>query len=224
MTKTPEQLKNMVEDYIKTTTLKYEDRTKKSQKLDPRIQWQFVIAKFLTITKMSHRDDRIILNYGLKFSPEHQNASKNLSNEEWTDFVHDMNQFILLQGLTYQYDSKENEIKILCWNEQHPDGLYFFPSILVVGAINWLDPVASNHIKWFVGNMKKMGLSCGILFAVGKLTEDDVERSDTRDLISLALGDEREVIILDGSDLEKLSSSERLVALIKEKLCELAVA
>ena len=121
-------------------------------------------------------------------------------------------------------ESKENEIKIVCWNEQRPDGLYFFPSILAVGAINWLDPVGSNHIKWFVGNMKKMGLSCGILFAVGKLTEDDVERSDSRDLISLALGDEREVIILDGSDLEKLTSSERLVALIKEKLCELAVA
>lgn len=119
--------------------------------------------------------------------------------------------------------SRKNEIKIVCWNEQHPDGLYFFPSILAVGAINWLDPVSSNHIKWFVGNMKKMGLSCGILFAVGKLTEDDVERSDTRDLISLALGDEREVVILDGSDLEKLTSSERLVALIKEKLCELAV-
>ena len=121
-------------------------------------------------------------------------------------------------------NSKENEIKILCWNEQQPDGLYFFPSILAIGAINWLDPVASNHIKWFVGNMKKMGLSCGILFAVGKLTEDEVERSDTRDLISLALGDEREIIILDGSDLEKLTSSEQLVALIKEKLCELAVA
>ncbi len=121
-------------------------------------------------------------------------------------------------------ESKENEIKIVCWNEQNPDGLYFFPSILAVGAIKWLDPVGSNHIKWFVSNMKKMGLSCGILFAVGKLTEDDVERSDTRDLISLALGDEREVIIIDGSDLEKLSSSERLVALIKEKLCELAVA
>lgn len=120
-------------------------------------------------------------------------------------------------------ESKENEIKIVCWNEQRQDGLYFFPSILAVGAINWLDPVGSNHIKWFVSNMKKMGLSCGILFAVGKLTEDDVERSDSRDLISLALGDEREVIILDGSDLEKLASSERLVALIKEKLCELAV-
>ena len=120
-------------------------------------------------------------------------------------------------------ESKENEIKIVCWNEQRPDGLYFFPSILAIEAINWLDPIGSNHIKWFVGNMKKMGLSCGILFAVGKLTEDDVERSDSRDLISLALGDERELIILDGSDLEKLTSSERLVALIKEKLCELAV-
>jgi len=62
---------------------------------------------------MSNRDDRIILNYGLKFSPEHQNASKSLSNEEWTDFVHDINQFILLQGLTYQYDSKEKEINTI---------------------------------------------------------------------------------------------------------------
>jgi len=119
--------------------------------------------------------------------------------------------------------SNGNEIKIVCWNEQHPDGLYFFPSILAIGAINWLDPVGSDHIKWFVGNLKKMGLSSGILIAVNKLTEDDVVRSETRDLISLALSDEREVVILDGSDLEKLTSSEQLVSLIKEKLCELAV-
>ena len=120
--------------------------------------------------------------------------------------------------------SNENEIKIVCWNEQNIDGLYFFPSILAVGAINWLDPVRSDHIKWFVGNMKKMGLSCGILFGVDNLTEDEVEREDTRKLISLALSDEREVVILDGSDLEKLTSSKQLVSLIKEKLCELAVA
>jgi len=121
-------------------------------------------------------------------------------------------------------NSNENEIKIVCWNEQHIDGLYFFPSILAVGAINWLDPVGSDHIKWFVGNMKKMGLSCGILFDVDNLTEDEIEREDTRKLISLALSDEREVVILHGSDLEKLTSSKQLVSLIKEKLCELAVA
>jgi len=120
-------------------------------------------------------------------------------------------------------NSKENEIKIVCWNEQPTDGLYFFPSILAIGAIKWLDPVGSDHIKWFVGNMKKMGLSCGILFTVDNLTEDDVEREDTRKLISIALSDEREVVILDGSDLEKLTSSKQLVSLIKEKLCELAV-
>ncbi|MCH8306482.1 MAG: hypothetical protein IIB94_15330, partial [Candidatus Marinimicrobia bacterium] len=41
--------------------------------------------------------------------------------------------------------------------------------------------------------------------------------------ISSALNDERQIVILRGKDLEKISSTEQLVTLVKEKLCELAV-
>ena len=45
-----------------------------------------------------------------------------------------------------------------------------------------------------------------------------------RQQISSALDDERQIVILRGKDFEKINSTEELVTLVKEKLCELAVA
>ncbi|MCH7954638.1 MAG: hypothetical protein IIC40_02745 [Candidatus Marinimicrobia bacterium] len=56
------------------------------------------------------------------------------------------------------------------------------------------------------------------------MAEDEEERSLLRQQISLALNDERQILILKGKDFEKISSAEQLVTLVKEKLCELAVA
>ena len=119
---------------------------------------------------------------------------------------------------------QDDEVDIVCWNDRHKNGLYFLPNILTIGAFHWLEPVSSAQIKSLLNIIKKRGLSFGVLVAINGLTEDQEERAGARDLILSALSDERQIVILRGSDFEKLRSSNQLVRLFKEKLCELAVA
>jgi len=111
MVKTPDQLKNMVEDYIKTTGIQYENTTSKVQKLDPKIQWQFVAGKSINIRKLSNRDDRINLDYAISLSPEHIENAKQLGDQDWGTFLGTLNELILLQGLTFRYIIKDKVIE-----------------------------------------------------------------------------------------------------------------
>ena len=120
-----------------------------------------------------------------------------------------------------KFDGKD--IDIIIWNDQKSDGFYFLPNILSIGAHRWLEQIDSEHINWFINRLIKRGLSFGILVAMNGLVEDDGERALVRQQISSALNDERQIVILRGKDLEKISSTEQLVTLVKEKLCELAV-
>ena len=110
MVKTPDQLKNMIEDYIKTTGVQYENKTAQGQKIDPKIQWQFVAAKSITITKLSNRDDRINLDYGIGISSQHIEKAKQLGDQEWGAFLGTLNELIILQGLTYRYMMKDKTV------------------------------------------------------------------------------------------------------------------
>lgn len=111
MVKTSDQLKNIVEDYIKTTGVQYEDTTTQTQKLDPKIQWQFVAGKSINIRKLSNRDDRINLDYGIRLSPEHIEKAKKLGDQDWGAFLGTLNELILLQGLTYRYMIKDKVVE-----------------------------------------------------------------------------------------------------------------
>lgn len=117
----------------------------------------------------------------------------------------------------------ERDIEIIFWNEQKSDGFYFLPNIIPIGAHRWLEKLESEHISWFMNRLKERGLSFGVLIAMNGLAEDDEEQSSVRQQISSALNDERQIVILKGKDFEKINSTEQLVTLVKEKLCELAV-
>ncbi len=134
-----------------------------------------------------------------------------------------------IPGITITKSSEDKNIEndvvdIVCWNNRQRDGLYFLPNILTIGAFHWLEPVGSAQIKLLLNRIKKRGLSFGVLVAINGLTEQQEEREGARDMILSALSDERQIVILQGSDFEKLHSSNQLVRLFKEKLCELAVA
>ena len=116
-----------------------------------------------------------------------------------------------------------NDIDIIIWNAQRSDGFYFLPNILSIAAYRWLEKIEKEHISWFINRLKERGLSFGILVAMNGLVEDEEERTLVRQQISSALNDERQIVILRGKDFKKINSTEQLVTLVKEKLCELAV-
>jgi len=110
MAKTPDQLKNMVEEYIKTTPVKYQESTSKIQQQDPKIQWQFIIGRGLHITKHESRDDRIAFHYGIGISPEHMDGFKKILENE-PEFLNDLFEIAILQDCSARLVTEGNEPK-----------------------------------------------------------------------------------------------------------------
>jgi hypothetical protein len=70
MIKTSEQMKTLVEDFIKTTNINYEDQTEKVREKSKIIEWQFRVGTNVIISKNENRIDRIHLNVNMRFPPE----------------------------------------------------------------------------------------------------------------------------------------------------------
>ena len=70
MVKTSEQMKDLVEDFIKITNINYEDQTKKVRDQSQIIEWQFHIGTNVIVSKNANRTDRIHVNVNMRFPPE----------------------------------------------------------------------------------------------------------------------------------------------------------
>jgi len=87
MTKTPEQIKDIVEGWIKITNAEFEDITQSEKSKQPRLQWAYKIGKDLIIFMMEGRDDRFTIESPIPFAPEHQKASSELSDKDFFKFL-----------------------------------------------------------------------------------------------------------------------------------------
>jgi hypothetical protein len=70
MTKTSEEMKTLVEDFIKITNINYEDQTEKVREKSKMVEWQFRVGTNVIISKNANRTDRIHLNVNMRFPPE----------------------------------------------------------------------------------------------------------------------------------------------------------
>ena len=70
MTKTSEQMKDLVEDFIKVTSINYEDQTEKIREKSQIIDWQFHVGTNVIVSKNANRADRIHINVNMRFPPQ----------------------------------------------------------------------------------------------------------------------------------------------------------
>ena len=70
MTKTSNEMKTIVEEYIKITNIEYKDQTDNVREKTKEIEWQFHVGKNVIISKNANRTDRIHLNVNMRFTPE----------------------------------------------------------------------------------------------------------------------------------------------------------
>ena len=70
MTKTSEQMKDLVEDFIKVTSINYEDQTEKIREKSKIIDWQFHVGTNVIVSKNANRADRIHINVNMRFPPQ----------------------------------------------------------------------------------------------------------------------------------------------------------
>ena len=70
MPKTSEEMKDLVEDFIKITHIKYEDQTEKIRAKSKVIDWQFHVGTNVIVSKNANREDRVHVNVNMRFPPQ----------------------------------------------------------------------------------------------------------------------------------------------------------
>jgi hypothetical protein len=102
MTKTSQQVRNMIEDWIKSIPIKYQDSTNIVKAKNPLLEWQFLIGEALHISKVTNRDDRILIHYAMNFSNEIKEkfvVTEKLSS----DLANSINGFLISLGLSFNW-------------------------------------------------------------------------------------------------------------------------
>src|SRR6266542_1390082 len=103
------------------------------------------------------------------------------------------------------------EVDIAFFNDQHRLGFFFLPFSFIVECKSWIDPVGSNDVSWFDTKVRHRGLSFGVLVAVNGITGDATDLRAAHDIISRALSERRQLVVLTLDELAQLQSGKDLV-------------
>jgi hypothetical protein len=88
------------------------------------------------------------------------------------------------------------EVDVAFWNDQHHQGMWFLPTVLLVECKNWSVPVSNDEVVFFDEKLRRRGLSFGILVAAKGITGDHARRTAAHATIARALAEQRQLIIL----------------------------
>ncbi|MGG3926526.1 restriction endonuclease [Metabacillus fastidiosus] len=116
------------------------------------------------------------------------------------------------------------EIDVAFWNDKLHDGLHFLPHIILVECKNWSNAVGSSEVSWFDKKLENHGQNFGILIAANGITGNSVDKNRAHQIIRDALKQKREIIVITRQEIERLTSTNQIVHMIKEKKCLLAVS
>ncbi len=70
MVKSSEEMKQLVEEFIKVTGINYQDQTDKVKEKSDVVEWQFRVGTNVIVSKNANRSDRIHLNVNMRFTPK----------------------------------------------------------------------------------------------------------------------------------------------------------
>ena len=110
MTKTSEEMKTLVEDFIKITNINYEDQTEKVREKSRMIEWQFHVGSNIIVSKNANRIDRIHINVNMRFPPEDSKllVMKNIS---FSKAIMEISEICTICGIGHQWmKDKENVV------------------------------------------------------------------------------------------------------------------
>ena len=116
------------------------------------------------------------------------------------------------------------EIDVAFWNERPRNGFYFLDHVIILECKNWSSPLSSSEVSWFDSKLKRRGLDFGVLVAANGITGISSDRSAAHQVVASALAEGRRIVVITIEEIVQLTSTDDLVVLIQEKLCELAVS
>ncbi len=152
MIKTSQQMKELVEEYVRVTKVKFNDVTAHAKEKSSIIEWQLHIGQALYVTKLSTRTDRVQMTFALRLPPEH--VGKIITDSpSFEKIAMDINYLATVCGVFVQWiKTEKNEIRGLNLST-HLD-----ESILT--RVNF-------HDKW--DNLARVGLQIQRIFGTARL-------------------------------------------------------
>jgi hypothetical protein len=114
------------------------------------------------------------------------------------------------------------EIDVVFFNEQEREGLWFIDVIVIVECKNWSGRVTSEQVNSFKTKLERRQRHIGILVASNGITGNSHPPSAAHDSIQSALRDGVEILVITRGELEALTTTDELCALLKAKRVELA--
>ena len=109
MTKTSEEMKKLVEDFIKITKIKYEDQTEKVREKSKIVEWQFHVGVNVVVSKNANRDDRIHVNVNMRFPPEDAKLLV-LKNPSFSKAIMEISEVCTTCGVGHQWMKDKESI------------------------------------------------------------------------------------------------------------------
>ncbi|AJM92772.1 hypothetical protein [Nitrosopumilus piranensis] len=109
MVKTSEEMKNLVEEFIKVTKINYEDQTEKVREKSQLIEWQFRVGTNVIVSKNANRTDRIHLNVNMRFPAEDAKLLV-IKNPSFSKAVMDISEICTMCNVGHQWVKDKNDI------------------------------------------------------------------------------------------------------------------
>ena len=120
-------------------------------------------------------------------------------------------------------DPGEHELDLAFWNDQTKLGLPFLPHILLLECKGTQDAVGTAQINHFATKVQARALSHGILIAANGVTGSANGRRNANAALRHHLAQRVSIVVITRAELEILTDSSELIALLKQKLTNLAV-
>ena len=109
MTKTSEEMKKLVEEFIKVTKINYEDQTEKVKEKSEIIDWQFHVGTNVIVNKNANREDRIHVNVNMRF-PSQDSKLLVMKNPSFSKAIMEISEICTTCGVGHQWIKNNEDI------------------------------------------------------------------------------------------------------------------
>lgn len=119
---------------------------------------------------------------------------------------------------------RAHEIDVVFWSPQNTSELCFLDAVLIVECKNFVGPVGSIDVGWFVRKLQVRGALSAVLVSLSSITGAHDGLSNAHDEILTALTrDGIRILLVTRAEILSLRDSDQLVELLKSKFLKLAL-